>query len=243
MNIIESEKIVFKFLEGSRKGDVASFQQMHISIGRASDSDLLFDSRHDRTVSSHHAVVRFQDHCFELADAHSTNGTYLNGQRTTQAILKTGDVIRLGALGPEVEIIIPAERADYTVLESDQSGMAAMARTRDSDPAQVDPEVSEKIVQLRHRRFIRSTTVVAIATAAGIAGFIWTLIEGFELTPAGQYFKASLSLIAGGVLATFVFACYHGRPGRQRFKVSELLWMVLIAVISLGCAYLGLSGT
>ncbi len=83
MNIIASEKIVFKFLEGYRKGDVASFQQMHISIGRASDSDLLFDSRHDRTVSSHHAVVCFQNHCFELTDAHSTNGTYLNGQRTT----------------------------------------------------------------------------------------------------------------------------------------------------------------
>ena len=215
---------------------------MHISIGRASDSDLLFDSRHDRTVSSHHAVVRFQDHCFELTDAHSTNGTYLNGQLTTQAIIKTGDVIRLGTLGPEVEIIIPAERADYTILESDQSDLAAMARTRNSDPTQVDLEVSEKILRLRHRRFIRNTMVVAIGTAAGIAGFIWTLIEGFELIPAGQYFRASLSLIAGGLLATFLFAVYHGRPGRQRFKVSELLWMVLIAVISLGGAYMGLSG-
>jgi len=89
---------------------VASFQHVHISIGRASDSDLLFDSRHDCTVSSHHAVVRFQNHCFEFTDAHSTNGTYLNGQRTTHAILKSGDVIRLGTLGPEIEIIIPAAR-------------------------------------------------------------------------------------------------------------------------------------
>ncbi len=83
--------------------------------------------------------------------------------------------------------------------------------------------------------------VVAVGSAAGIAGFIWTLIEGFEMTPAGQYFRAALSLIAGGVVATLIFTLYHGRPGHQRFKPIEALWMFLIIMLSLAGAFLSLN--
>jgi hypothetical protein len=236
------EKIVFYFRNGPRKGDVTSFVQAHITIGRAADSDLVFDSRDDRSVSSHHAVIRFQNQRFGLVDSHSTNGTYVNGERLERAILKSGDVIRLGALGPEVEVSIPAEIPDRTMLESDQLDLASMTRDSASAPKLTDAEVNEKVLRLRHVRFIRNTMVVAIGTAAGIAGFIWTLIEGFELTPPGQYFRAALCLIAGGVLLTLVSVIYHGRVGRQRFRLSEMLWMGLVVLLSLAGVYIARGG-
>jgi hypothetical protein len=236
------EKIVFHFRSGPRKGDVTSFIQAHITIGRAADSDLVFDSRDDRNVSSHHAVIRFQNQRFRLADSRSTNGTYINGERLERAILKSGDVIRLGALGPEIEVSIPAETLERTLLDSDQLDLASMTRDSASASKLSDPEVNEKVLRLRHVRFIRNTMVVAIGAAAGIAGFIWTLIEGFELTPPGQYFRAALSLIAGGVILTLVIAVYHGRAGRQRFRFSEMLWMGLVVLLSLAGAYFAWGG-
>lgn len=236
-----AEKIVFRFLEGAKKGDVASFAQKNIVLGRASDCDLVFDSRDDRTVSGHHAVVRYRDLSFELSDSHSTNGTFVNGKRSENATLRSGDVIRLGALGPEIEVVIASGSSDHTILESDQLDLASMAADRGSEPTLIDADVSEKILRLRHRRFIRNTMVVAVGSAAGISGFVWTLIEGFEMTPAGQYFRAALSLIAGGVVATLIFTIYHGRPGHQRFKLIEALWMLLIILLSLAGAFLSLN--
>ncbi len=152
-----AEKIVFRFLEGAKKGDIASFTQKNIVLGRASDCDLVFDSRNDRTVSGHHAVVRYRDLSFELSDSHSTNGTSVNGERTENASLRSGDVIRLGALGPEIEVVIASASSDHTVLESDQLDLASMAADRGSEPTLIDADVSEKILRLRHRRFIRNT--------------------------------------------------------------------------------------
>jgi hypothetical protein len=234
MHAAESEKIVFKFLGGPRKDDIASFQQANISIGRAAGSDLLFHARDYSTVSSHHAVVRYHDFGFELTDAHSTNGTFINGERTYRMVLKNGDIIRLGKLGPELEVIIPSDVSELTVMENVPTGMTRKFRGSGSEASLTDPEVSEKILRLRHLRFVRKIMFLALGTAAGFSGFAWTLIEGLQLSPAPLYFKSAMSLIMGGVLVALVFAIYHGRPGKQRFRVSEILWIALIVALSIG---------
>jgi len=241
MSGLVSEKIIFFFRDGPRKGDLTSFQQATITIGRATDSDIAFNSHLDQGVSNHHAVVRFRNLNFELTDSHSTNGTYVNGEHKNFTILKSGDVIRLGALGPEIEVSILSDDSDRTMLDHKHLKLVSAGNDPNVVPSLTDPEVNEKILRIRHFRFIRKTMVVAIGSAAGIAGFMWTLIEGFELTPAGQYFKVALSLITGGVIATLIFAIYHGRPGRQRFQPAELLWMTSVVLLSFGGVYLSWS--
>lgn len=63
-------------------------------IGRLEDNDLSFDNN---SVSGHHAEVFYlSDGSFQIVDADSTNGTWVNGQRIETHLLKNGDVVELG---------------------------------------------------------------------------------------------------------------------------------------------------
>ncbi len=71
------------------------------TIGRIGDNHIQLD---DAAVSSRHArIVRTPNpyldghYDYRLEDLDSTNGTKLNGNRITQAVLKHDDVIQIGA--------------------------------------------------------------------------------------------------------------------------------------------------
>ncbi|KPI13419.1 FHA domain containing protein [Actinobacteria bacterium OK074] len=65
-----------------------------LRIGRGADNDLVLD---DLVVSRHHAELRAHpDGTYEIADLGSHNGTYLNGQRITRALVAPGDVVGIG---------------------------------------------------------------------------------------------------------------------------------------------------
>ncbi|MBO7476831.1 MAG: FHA domain-containing protein [Salinivirgaceae bacterium] len=66
-----------------------------ISIGRNPDNDIVVDSNFN-TVSGHHATITRSGDNYVFED-HSTNGSYVNGQRVhnTTVILRHGDNVRL----------------------------------------------------------------------------------------------------------------------------------------------------
>lgn len=64
-----------------------------IVAGRHPDADIFLD---DVTVSRRHATFRFNAGSFELTDAGSLNGTYVNGDRVDHVILRSGDEVRIG---------------------------------------------------------------------------------------------------------------------------------------------------
>lgn len=76
-----------------------------ITVGRLPDNTIQID---DASVSSHHAQFSLIGGEYELKDLNSTNGTYLNGQRTSGSPLKPGDSIRLG----KIETAYRSEIAD-----------------------------------------------------------------------------------------------------------------------------------
>jgi pSer/pThr/pTyr-binding forkhead associated (FHA) protein len=63
------------------------------TIGRHPDSDIFLD---DITVSRRHAEVHQGSGSFEVRDAGSLNGTYLNRERIDRARLSTGDELQVG---------------------------------------------------------------------------------------------------------------------------------------------------
>jgi pSer/pThr/pTyr-binding forkhead associated (FHA) protein len=90
-------------IHGPMKGEIQEFSQGIISIGRHPSSDLKFPA--DLTiVSRSHAEIIRDGNQFRLADR-STNGTFVNGKRITEALLRDGDVIELADGGPKVSFL------------------------------------------------------------------------------------------------------------------------------------------
>ena len=66
----------------------------------------------DAMVSAQHAKVVRLPTGYVLIDLESTNGTYLNGRRIQRATLSDGDIVGLGAGGPQIRIqVLSPERA------------------------------------------------------------------------------------------------------------------------------------
>ncbi|UIJ34039.1 FHA domain-containing protein [Allobranchiibius sp. GilTou73] len=64
-----------------------------VSSGRHPDSDIFLD---DVTVSRRHAIFRRTGQGYTVQDVGSLNGTYVNGQITDSAPLKTGTEVQIG---------------------------------------------------------------------------------------------------------------------------------------------------
>ncbi len=79
-------------------------------IGRAPDNDVVVQGSEASTVSLHHLVIErvvVDGHPqFRLRDLDSTNGTFLNGSRVSEALLDPPASIRLGSQGPELSFVL-----------------------------------------------------------------------------------------------------------------------------------------
>ena len=82
---------MFVVRQGPKRGSRIHLDQ--ITIGRHPESDIFLD---DVTVSRRHAEVRRVGDTFEVADAGSLNGTYVNQARVEQERLNDGDELQVG---------------------------------------------------------------------------------------------------------------------------------------------------
>jgi len=73
-------------------------------LGRATTCAVRFHADHDREVSKRHAEIVRKDGRHLLRDLASRNGTYVNGRLVREVFLRQGDVVRLGADGPQIKV-------------------------------------------------------------------------------------------------------------------------------------------
>lgn len=73
--------------------DLAPPLEGRAGIGRADDNDIVIS---DVLASRHHAYLTPTPHGTEIRDAHSINGTFVNGIRVGSAVLSDGDVVTIG---------------------------------------------------------------------------------------------------------------------------------------------------
>jgi len=91
-----------------------------VTVGSAPDSDLTLD---DPTVSRHHVTIQAVPGGFQVVDQGSTNGTFYEGSRITQAVVGPGAVLRVGrtsfVLRPDdsPEAIAPSARQAFGDLD------------------------------------------------------------------------------------------------------------------------------
>jgi eukaryotic-like serine/threonine-protein kinase len=96
-------QVNLKVTAGPYKGRIFSFTQ-HDSflIGRSPDAHLCLPD--DRYFSRHHCLLEMNPPHSHLRDLGSTNGTFLNGHRVSNAFLKNGDQIQCGETVLLVEV-------------------------------------------------------------------------------------------------------------------------------------------
>src|ERR1700733_921522 len=79
-----------------------AFDKNEINVGRVQGNDLMLPKGN---VSKHHARLLFRDGRFIVTDLKSTNGTYVNGRKISQAtIVRDGDKIYIGDFVVRLEV-------------------------------------------------------------------------------------------------------------------------------------------
>jgi pSer/pThr/pTyr-binding forkhead associated (FHA) protein len=71
------------------------------TIGRVEDNTFQIA---DPSVSSHHCEVHLRGSDIFIRDLNSTNGSFINGNKIEESILKSGQVLRLGQVELKLEV-------------------------------------------------------------------------------------------------------------------------------------------
>lgn len=79
--------------KGPEVGERFYIDRPRLTIGRDPESDIFLN---DITVSREHAQLSYTGESVTVRDAGSLNGTYVNGIRVEEAVLRAGDVLQIG---------------------------------------------------------------------------------------------------------------------------------------------------
>lgn len=114
------ERVILRHLKGSKASQLEEFplqQFATLILGRDPNSGIRFDPDKDDLVGRQHARISRDandPYRFSLTDLNSRNGTFLNKLRVVGDMpLQPGDVIQLGAGGPEMQFDIDPLPAMY----------------------------------------------------------------------------------------------------------------------------------
>ncbi len=129
-----------------------ALQPGQTTLGRADENDLVLESPQ---VSRHHARITCSEGTCRIEDLGSSNGTFINGRRVTQAPLSPGDQLRIGDQTFTYQL---TDRAEVEEAWLDLNGtrypltatIIAIGRVSDSDI-----RLSDDLVSRRHARIER----------------------------------------------------------------------------------------
>ena len=131
------ERVILRHLKGSKSGTTEEFpldSVAELTLGRDPIAQVRFDADKDDLVGRQHArIVRdaADPVRFTLTDLNSRNGTFLNKVRITGNVpLVPGDVIQLGAGGPEIKFEIDPLPSAYVKATRIGGLSAGAAETR-----------------------------------------------------------------------------------------------------------------
>ncbi len=98
------------------KGKTCELKEGVTTVGRADDNTFCIP---EGSVSGHHCEVILKGNEVIVKDLNSTNGTYINDDRVTEAPLKAGVVLRLG----QCELKLDDGTSFKKVIESHRGGV------------------------------------------------------------------------------------------------------------------------
>ena len=181
--------IILKYLEGGNPGQLESFDQDEVRIGRHADNDLKFDQQKDLAVSGHHAEIYRDGQLFIIKDLQSRNGTFVNSRKITEPTpLKEGDILQFTSRGPKLVFSAssPAQESGTAVMD------AQVGQPTQVSPVQEKPDIKAGIWEkVRY----------ALPSTYGVAGLFGLLGVGYYFGYSWWFLlidAAVVLLVAGG---------------------------------------------
>lgn len=107
-------RIVIDHVDGTRRGQRQELPaDGRIRFGRHPDCEVAFDAHRDIDASSRHAELRPVGASWVLVDLGSSNGTFVEGHRSTEAPVTAGVpvMVEFGPGGPRLRLFIGDEAA------------------------------------------------------------------------------------------------------------------------------------
>src|SRR3989475_274541 len=141
---------VFKLLSTTGEQSIDLQPGRNIVVGRAVTSDVPI---YDPTISRRHAEVSLTDGGVKVKDAGSSNGTFLNGARITEAIAVENDVITVGKVVEFTFQVMNVDRVSILLLEAATGELVpriSRGRTAQSSASKHVPQsIARKVVEDR----------------------------------------------------------------------------------------------
>jgi pSer/pThr/pTyr-binding forkhead associated (FHA) protein len=160
-------------------------------VGRGPDNDVVIQGREAASVSSHHCEIHRNEAGFRIRDLESTNGTYLNGERITEAELRAPASIRFGTLGPEIVFVVSANNAFAKLDETQVIPEGIVTSESSTAPQTYDGLLSEAVERARSAR------------AHGIANQTMTIMRDaldLALRQMGKRFRRLIVILMTGLV-------------------------------------------
>jgi len=172
------------------------------TIGREPRNQVVIQGPDVAVVSLQHCEIRREGDGFRIRDLGSTNGTYLNGERVTEADLAPPASIRLGSQGPELAFV--AEEPDLAGLDKTQAippdALPPQPSEQPTPAGTYEGLLSEAVARARHARhhgfgdqtltIMRETLQVALRhTSRRLHIAIIALAAGLVLVAGGGAWK------------------------------------------------------
>src|SRR5688572_29107065 len=148
------------------------------TVGRVSDNAFEIP---EASVSSHHAELTLKGNELHIKDLGSTNGTFINGEKIMEGVVKPGQILRLGMIEMRLETADPvaAAAASKKVVQTlDQTRVIPQGVKLDElegtrTPLDFGKSGFEKKDNKGTKTFV---TVVIIIGIALVGALVWVLV-------------------------------------------------------------------
>lgn len=217
------DRVILRHLKGSKASQQEEFplaQFVELVLGRDPSATVRFDPEKDDLVGRQHARIA-RDAAdpmrFKVVDLNSRNGTFLNKLRVVgEMALQPGDVIQLGAGGPEIQFDLDPLPAQY--VKATRLGVTAPAgvetRVGATAPVSGAPAPAQGIGKATVERMITETKAQAnrklqIGAGVGVAAIAGLIAwQSFSNSSSGaaqrkreQELADSLARVSGAAIS------------------------------------------
>ncbi len=184
------------------------FEGERVSLGRRAGHDVQFDPEVDRTVSADHAEIVFVNGSWVFRDMGSANGSWMDGSRVEEVMLKGGEKFEFGIGGPVVRVEL--DNGERSLVQTPNNKSRSKSNQGPVGAKTVGKMIDAAIAEAHNERpakIARTSFIRSVAKEAARRG--------------SRRFKIVVGLIIFGLAGVVAFLIVELRQTRDELREVE----------------------